>query len=281
LNYTYNETNMSMMPPSKGGNQYYTKIEGDVTMAKLDELLDKKTTAAEESFTEGDCPPGFDCSFEVVKQVVITVVHSFKVPCASLPVRALDYKYTYAAVMEVAISDVAIEIVSETGCRRLLANGERRLSEGTQEVSAAISYPGTAEGKWTAVAVVGLSPEFFETRLKLKLESEASVIATVTQSVEPEVGISVYVVASLSQAPTSSPTLAWEAPTPATAEPTTPATAEPTVQPTMATESPTLAPSNATEAPTNYTEEESRAALTGAGLVKVAVAAFSLISTAL
>jgi len=234
----------------------------------------EKTANAEATETSAEtCPEGSECLTSVIKKIVVTVVHSFVVDCDSRP-KVADYEKTYAAAMEVAISDVAIEIISETGCdRRLLANGERRLQSATQEVSAGISYPDTEEGKAAVVAVVQQDSSVLSNTLTEKLASEASITAAVTVSVQPEVNIQTEVAVSLSQAPTSAPTLATEEPTPATAEPT--------VQPTMATASPTLAPSNATEAPTNVTEEESRAALTGAGLVTVAVAAFSLISTAL
>jgi len=235
----------------------------------------EKTANAEATETSAEtCPEGSECLTSVIKKIVVTVVHSFVVDCDSRP-KVADYEKTYAAAMEVAISDVAIEIISETGCdRRLLANGERRLQSATQQVSAAISYPDTEAGKKSVMEAVQQESSALETSLVDALSTEASITATVTtDSASPQVKIEAEVSVSLSKAPTSAPTLATEEPTPATAEPT--------VQPTMATESPTLAPSNATEAPTNVTEEESRAALTGAGLVTVAVAAFSLISTAL
>lgn len=267
------------MAPAAGGTPVttVTTVSGEVTLDTLTDILEtvEKTANAEATETsEETCPTGSECSTQVIKKIVVTVVHRFVVACDSLP-KVADYEKTYAAAMGVTISDVAIEIVSETGCdRRLLANGERRLQSGTQEVSAGISYPDTEEGKAAVVAVVQQDSSDLETMLTAKLESEAQIIAAVaTVSAKPEVGIETEVAVLLSQAPTSAPTLETEEPTPATAEPT--------VQPTMATESPTLAPSNATEAPTNLTEEESRAALTGAGLVTVAVAAFSLISTAL
>lgn len=277
LNYTYNETNMSMMPPSKmapapGGKPVTTvkEITGPITeaslLATIADVTDEAATATADAVAA--CPAGQECETKVVRKIVITVVHSFVVPCDSRPT-ADDYVKTYAAAMEVDASSVAADIVSETGCQRLLANGERRLSTGTQEVSAKISYP---EGATEAVVAASQATDLVA-KLTSKLESEVGIVSTVTQVSGPKVGVETEVVVSTSVSPTSAPT---------TVEPTMqPTTAEPTAQPTMATVSPTLAPSNATEAPTNYTEEESRAALTGAGLVTVAVAAFSLISTAL
>jgi len=277
LNYTYNETNMTLMPKSKmapapGGKPVTTVVEvtgpisAESIAAVLAAVTDDSTTATAEALAA--CPAGQECSAEVVKKIVITVVHSFVVPCDSLPTVA-DYVKTYAAAMEVDASSVAVDIVSETGCGRLLANGERRLSTGTHEVSAKVSYP---EGDTAAVVAASQDTDLVS-KLTSKLESEASIVATVTQVTAPSVGVETEVAVSTSVSPTSAPT---------TMEPTMqPTTVEPTAQPTPATASPTLAPSNATEAPTNVTEEESRAALTGAGLLTVAVAAFSLISTAL
>jgi len=263
----------SKMAPVPGARPVttVTKIEGPVTSAAIEAMIaqvtSEATTAADAALAECDT----DCSAEVIRKLVVTVVHKFTVPCASLPTAA-DYKATYAAAMGVEASSVTVEILSVTGCGRLLANGERRLATGEQEVQADVSYP---EDKGAdVVSVTGDSMLSFKLIEALAEASSLDVSEIQTQVVSaPSVGVSTQVAVSLSQAPTSAPT---------TMDPTAaPSTVAPTSSPTMATASPTLAPSNATEAPTNATEEESRAALTGAGLVTVAVAAFSMVATAL
>lgn len=249
-----------------------TKIEGPVTSANIEAMIAQVTSEASTATEAALEACTTDCSAEVIKTLVVTLVNKFTVPCASLPTAA-DYKATYAAAMSVEASSVVVEILSATGCSaRLLANGERRLATGEQEVQADVSYP---EDKGADVVSV-TGDAMLSKKLSNALAAEKSLDASeITSSVvsAPSVGVSTQVAVSTSQAPTSAPT---------TMDPTAaPSTVAPTSSPTMATASPTLAPSNATEAPTNVTEEESRAALTSAGLVTVAVTAFSMIATAL
>merc|ERR1719230_316368 len=111
-----------MMPPSKmspaaGGKPVttVTTVSGEVTLDALTDILAtvEKTANAEATETaEATCPTGSECSTEVIKKIVVTVVHSFVLACASLPTKAA-YEKTYAAAMGVTISDVAIDIISE------------------------------------------------------------------------------------------------------------------------------------------------------------------------
>jgi len=120
-----------------------------------------------------------DCTVSVVEEFKVALTFTFdSYPCTGVTV--LDVRTSIATSLSVEVSQVTAE-VEVTGCRRLLKNGERRLTTGSATVTSSVSYPDSDSGKAAATSTMSTETATIASGMATALSTETGVtIATPT-----------------------------------------------------------------------------------------------------